>query len=222
MSTELGTRCTYRRNKGGQNKRKATGKTWDGKFWTSLEECIVLLVGFQAVFGGFQTPHCRVLSYPPSRGARFRLLDSRRLPAVFLKACPGPQNFYLLKHLRVSRSGHTPTHGECIHWHNLSGGWGNHLAGSFQGLTTMPSLAPIILLGRIYAKEKIRLCIKIWAMSIYTYVIKSSKRPKQPRTANQLRKLCYIGTMRYCSAIKTEPDKYALAQKDVHDMRSIL
>lgn len=88
---------------------------------------------------------------------------------------------------------------------------GDRLAGCFKSLTNMPSLAPIILLGRIYAKEKIRLCIKILAMSIFMYIIKSLKGPKQPRTANQLRKLGYISMMRYCSAIKTEPDKYALA-----------
>lgn len=97
MSTGPSTRCMYR-NKGGQDKRKATEKAaWDRKFWASLEKCIVLLVGFQALHGGLQTPYCRLATHPSSCRARCRLPDSKHLLAVFLKACPGPQNSYLLK-----------------------------------------------------------------------------------------------------------------------------
>lgn len=66
MSTEPSTRSMYSRNKGGQDKRKGPEKlTGDRKFWASLEECIVLLARFQTLYGGFQTPHRRVVTSLP-------------------------------------------------------------------------------------------------------------------------------------------------------------
>lgn len=79
----------------------------------------VLLVEFQALIGSFQPLHCPVVSHR----VRSSLLDPCHLPPVFPRACPGLENSYLLKNLRVSKNRHALTNGN-VHASNnyLRGG----------------------------------------------------------------------------------------------------
>lgn len=149
-----------------------------------------LLVGVQALSGGFRTLHCLSVvteSWIQTSGSQ--------TPS---KSLSRTQNSYPLKNPKVSQIEHTPANGKGVERQKIIKGVGESSGvqlDAFQNLKICHNafFDSIIIFGRTYAKGK-RPCLKI-QRCLFLYIMKSLKHHKKPRTGNQLRKLCYMEMM---------------------------
>ena len=78
------------------------------------------------------------------------------------------------------------------------------VSGVVHGLATKPPYDPAIALLGIYPEEtktEKEICVPMFTEALFT-IARTWKQPKCPSTDEWIKKLCYINTMEYYSAIK--------------------